>query len=153
MTAKHVHPPFEDDCHNCHAVHGSSEENLMDQTGIDLCYTCHDGVKESMEEHPIVHKAVTEKSACMNCHSPHASMFDKYLLAESKELCLSCHNKSITTETRKLSNIKKKLTKSTVVHGAIEYEGCSGCHLSHCILFPLIITGGFPCRKLRTLST
>ncbi|MCD4658014.1 MAG: OmpA family protein, partial [Planctomycetes bacterium] len=144
MTAKHIHPPFEDDCRNCHAVHGSSEKNLIDQTGIDLCYNCHDDVKESIGKHQIVHKAVNEKSACMNCHSPHASLQKKFLVAESKELCLQCHNKSIATETRKLSNIKKKLTKSKVVHGAIEFDGCSGCHFSHSSMFPSLLEEAFP---------
>ena len=144
MTAKYIHPPFEDDCRNCHTVHGSSEKNLIDQTGIDLCYNCHDNVKESIENHPIVHEAVNEKSACMNCHSPHASSREKYLVSESIELCLQCHNKLIKTDTRLLSNIKMKLTKSDVVHGAIELDGCEGCHLSHSSIFPSLLQDAFP---------
>ena len=144
MTLKYIHPPFEDDCKNCHNVHGSSEPGLLAQTGLDLCYGCHDGLKESIKASSIIHKPVYEKRACMNCHSPHASSQDKYIIMETKELCLSCHNKSISTETRKLSNIRKKLDKDNFIHGAIEIDGCSGCHSSHASNYPSLLTDAFP---------
>ncbi|MCF6342567.1 MAG: hypothetical protein L3J31_07170 [Bacteroidales bacterium] len=143
MKAKHLHPPFEDDCRNCHLVHGSTEKNLLDLSTTDLCFDCHDDVKESIDSPPVVHGAVSIKKTCANCHSPHSSQQEKFLLKENIALCLTCHNRSITTETAKLSNIRKKLD-SRYVHDAIEFDGCTGCHAAHTSVNPLLLKDSFP---------
>jgi predicted CXXCH cytochrome family protein len=93
---------------------------------------------------PVIHKIVIEKNSCINCHSPHSSSQEKLIKAESIELCLSCHNKSISTAEKKLTNIKQLLKNSKVMHGAIEQEGCSGCHAAHASRYPSLLTAAFP---------
>ncbi len=144
MTTEYIHPPFEDACNNCHSPHGSTQKYLMDQSVQELCYMCHDDIMVSVDTLPYVHGIVNEKKTCTNCHSPHASAQEKFLISEGKELCLGCHNKIISTESRKLSNIKQKITKSKVVHGAIEFDGCSGCHAAHASTNPSLLKEAFP---------
>jgi len=105
---------------------------------------CHDDVREGLESLPYVHGVINQKKTCANCHSPHASPQDYFLVAEGKDLCLGCHNKIIATKTRKLSNIKQKIKNSKVVHGAIEFDGCSGCHAGHGSIFPSLLKEKFP---------
>jgi len=144
LTAKFIHPPFEDDCRNCHDVHSSVEDHLLIQKTTEVCYNCHDDLKMSVSSLPMVHKAIDEKRGCMNCHSPHASSNEKYLIAETKELCLSCHNKAVTTESKNLTNIKQLLKSSKVIHGAIEVDGCLICHTAHASKYSSLLVSNFP---------
>lgn len=143
LNAANHHPPAED-CSNCHSTHGSEMDYLMDQSTIDLCYMCHDNIREDIENKPYVHGIVNEKKTCSNCHSPHGSDYEKYLISDGKELCLGCHNKAISTKTRTLSNISKKVNESKVVHGAIEFNGCKGCHSAHASSHTSLLNESFP---------
>ncbi|MCB2219979.1 MAG: OmpA family protein [Bacteroidetes bacterium] len=144
ITEEFIHPPFEDDCMNCHSPHSSEEGQLMDLPGNGLCFECHDDIRESIESSHVIHKVINEDGGCAQCHSAHASSNPKYLLDKPTELCLSCHNKSITTSTRKLSNIRQKLDEDHFVHGAIEFDGCAGCHTAHFSEFPSLLTDAYP---------
>ena len=131
IKMENVHPPFQNNCLNCHNQHSSNEEKLLDLTPQNLCIYCHDDMQRKIEKATVVHGALTDKRSCLNCHSPHASPQKKFLLADTKELCLGCHNKTIVVGTRKISNIDQTIKKSKSVHGAIEKNGCTGCHDPH----------------------
>ena len=150
LSNTNIHPPAEESCDNCHQSNGN-EHPLENVNGFTLseeipglCYVCHDDIKSSIESLPVKHKAVSEKKGCMNCHSPHSSAQENLIKTDSKELCLGCHNKSISTPDKKISNIKQLLKNSKVVHGAIELDGCTGCHTSHASKYPFLLTAAFP---------
>ena len=78
-----LHPPFEDDCTNCHelkAEEAKHPENPGQEYTIGdevptLCYNCHDekGTKQN------IHSPV-EEGDCTTCHSPHGSNSEYFLL-------------------------------------------------------------------------
>ena len=144
MTMAHKHPPFENNCLNCHNQHSANEPKLLDMSGSNLCFFCHEDMQKKIEKATTVHGAVTDTRSCLNCHSPHASPQNKFLLAEPKELCLSCHNKIIAVGTRKIANIEQTLKKSKSVHGAIEKNGCIGCHDPHASTNPSLLLKSMP---------
>lgn len=144
------HPPAEESCDNCHQSTGNEHplENVKGFSLIEgipeLCFACHDDVKNFIQNMPVIHKAVIEKKSCINCHSPHSSSEEKLMKTETKELCLSCHNKAISTTDKKLTNMKQLLKISKVIHGAIDLEGCSGCHAAHASRYPSLLKTAFP---------
>lgn len=131
LKASHVHPPFEDDCQNCHGNHNSKERKLLVSKTPDLCFDCHDDIKKDIESKSVPHKALYLKNNCANCHSPHGSEQESLLIDNETNVCLSCHRKTIKTDDRTIRSMQDVLTKSKVIHGAIEVGGCSSCHFPH----------------------
>jgi len=131
LQMANVHPPFQNNCLNCHNQHSGDEPKLLDMKTQNLCLYCHDDMQKKIDKAVVVHGAVTDKASCLNCHSPHASPQKKFLKAAPNDLCLSCHNKTIAVGQRKILNIDQTLKKSKSVHGAIEKNGCIGCHDPH----------------------
>lgn len=150
LSNTNIHTPAEESCDNCHQSNGNEHpmENLKGFTMSEeipaLCYVCHDDVKSSIENLPVKHNAVREKKSCMNCHSPHSSSFENLIKSDNIELCLGCHNKSISTVDKQLTNIKQLLKNSKIVHGAIELDGCIGCHTSHASKYPFLLKSAYP---------
>ncbi|NVO01270.1 MAG: cytochrome c3 family protein [Bacteroidetes bacterium] len=141
-----VHPVAEG-CDNCHVATGkehpgSDKGFTLSQKLPDLCITCHPDAMDATKS-PFSHKALTEKKSCVNCHSPHSTTEKKLLLKDEKTLCLSCHNKSITSGTKKYSNIKLIVEKSKYVHAAIE-SGCISCHTPHGSKTAQLLKNNFP---------
>ena len=74
------HPAaLEDGCVNCHQINinehtqnGTKGLALADKMP-DLCFACHDDIKNNITSLPVIHQAVNEKKFCVNCHSPHSS--------------------------------------------------------------------------------
>ena len=139
-----VHPPFQNNCLNCHNQHSSNEEKLLDLTPQNLCVSCHDDMQNKIDKATTVHGAITDKRSCINCHSPHASNEKKFLIKDVKTLCLSCHDRTYTTGPRKVANISQILEKSKNIHGAIEKVGCVGCHDPHASSNPFLLNKAFP---------
>ncbi len=77
------HPPVEENCLNCHAVHGSNHNRLVVMKVPQLCQQCHDGAyhpgtpwtKFSSFSPPVSTPGVTAPAgqlvgrACLNCHN------------------------------------------------------------------------------------
>ncbi len=143
------HPAALDDgCTNCHqsndSIHpktGSKTFTLSDKMP-DLCFNCHDAIKTDITTLKSVHKIINQKKFCVNCHSPHSSSQAKLLINEEKTLCLSCHNKTITTSTRNIENIKLTLSSKNI-HPALE-GGCNGCHKPHASANNFLLNNAFP---------
>jgi predicted CXXCH cytochrome family protein len=144
------HTPAKNGCNNCHETKLSehpekiSKGLFLTKEMPDLCYGCHEGVKQEIDTTRFVHKAVKEEKQCANCHSPHAADVKKLLIAEKNKLCLSCHDKETTKANGERSvNIKQLLADSKVIHPAIK-GGCTSCHKPHASTENYLLISAFP---------
>ncbi|NVO19308.1 MAG: cytochrome c3 family protein [Bacteroidetes bacterium] len=131
------HAPAAESCSNCHQVNiiehtknGARGLNLIKEVP-QLCYSCHDDIKQDLDTLRNLHMAVTMDNKCSNCHSPHSSDEKKLLVSAQKKLCSSCHNKDIKSDGKLAINIKKLLANSKVIHPPVEKAGCVVCHQPH----------------------
>ena len=131
LRAEHVHPPAKENCFNCHEPHSSTEAHLSNSKPLDMCMNCHQTFVDSVHQMPSVHGAINIEKACLNCHDPHSSDERHIVVAKEKEMCISCHDKTIETDSGSIANIGQMLSEGKMIHGAIEYIGCSVCHSPH----------------------
>ncbi|MEI6749392.1 MAG: cytochrome c3 family protein, partial [Bacteroidota bacterium] len=110
----------------------------------ELCFTCHESVKNEIDTLRNVHQAIITEKLCINCHSPHSSDEKKLLVSEQKKLCLSCHNKDATADGKKTTNIKKLMASAKVIHPALENGGCVVCHKPHGSSNNYLLISAFP---------
>lgn len=75
------------DCLNCHGVHGETGSMAMEETGRELCFSCH-----ADKEGPFAFEHAPVMEDCMICHSPHGTVADNLLKQSEPALCLSCHS-------------------------------------------------------------
>lgn len=139
---KNIHKPFKLNCLSCHDSHGGTQNAILKSNMPDVCYKCHENIKLRIENNDHVHSATSESNKCANCHNPHASDFNNLILDENFDTCLRCHNKEINTEDRTISNIKKTLTESNLIHSPVE-DGCSSCHDPHAAENMFLLGTGF----------
>jgi len=118
------------DCLGCHDVHSSNNSKLVSAKTPTLCLSCHKKLDKKIKKATIVHAQVTKEGGCLECHTPHSSKVKKLLVSNGRELCLTCHDKTITIDTRKITNIGKLLKESKVQHPALK-KRCTGCHDPH----------------------
>jgi len=106
-----LHPPFQDDCRECH----SGNSGKISQ---EICLECHDEIKEELFSS---HSHLLDRggNSCTNCHSPHAG--DTKALLKQKQLlvCRKCHND--TFKRHEDSRYKHKATAGR----------CNVCHAIH----------------------
>jgi len=87
-------PAKEGTCLECHVPHYADVEDLLAETGADLCKGCHKLDEASME---IAHHAIgLEGTNCTGCHEGHSAdnegLMHKVLHAPfEKEECVACH--------------------------------------------------------------
>lgn len=74
------------DCENCHNPHGGSVSLTSENTGRELCFSCH-----PEKEGPFVYEHAPVNEDCMACHTPHGSVTDNLLIQSEPGLCLNCH--------------------------------------------------------------
>ncbi|MEI6435436.1 MAG: cytochrome c3 family protein [Bacteroidota bacterium] len=149
VEKKILHAPLKESCRSCHLVNIPDHPEKLPK-GLfltkkipDLCYACHDKLKKEIDTLRVVHLAVSDGKQCMNCHSPHSSDENKLLVATKKEICLNCHDKELSILGRKYTNIKQLLSKSKVIHSAIE-GGCSVCHKAHGSEYNYLLISAYP---------
>lgn len=124
---KYVHGPVASgDCLDCHDVHQSDNKFQLKESGVALCYMCHDKTKLGRK---FPHPPITE-GKCLDCHDPHQSD-NKYILkAEGSDLCILCHNKSMFS--------------GKSIHGPVATGECSACHVTHGTQYPHLLKHSFP---------
>ena len=108
-----IHPPFEEDCENCH----SQNTSLVEQEP-QLCYTCHDTIQQKVEKATVPHPAV--EMGCTACHTPHASSHKPLFLSSMISTCGTCHD-----------DLADRMLGNASVHGIIKKVGCQACHTPH----------------------
>jgi DmsE family decaheme c-type cytochrome len=74
------------DCLDCHGAHGETGRMAMENTGRELCFSCH-----ADKEGPFVFEHAPVMEDCSICHSPHGTVADNLLKQTEPTLCLSCH--------------------------------------------------------------
>ncbi len=77
-------------CLNCHGGHSVEESFLLNESGLELCYTCHADKRAlfNMRSH---HPVEEGRMACTACHNTHSGQYESQLNAERDELCYGCH--------------------------------------------------------------
>nr|MBN2277366.1 DmsE family decaheme c-type cytochrome [candidate division Zixibacteria bacterium] len=73
-------------CLDCHNPHGGQATLTMENTGRELCFSCH-----PEKEGPFVYEHAPVNEDCMVCHTPHGSVADNLLIQTEPALCLNCH--------------------------------------------------------------
>jgi DmsE family decaheme c-type cytochrome len=73
-------------CGDCHNPHGGRARLTADNSGRELCFSCHGEM-----EGPYVYEHAPVNEDCLICHNPHGSVADNLLKQAEPSLCLSCH--------------------------------------------------------------
>jgi predicted CXXCH cytochrome family protein len=107
LNATSVHPPFTEGCENCH-----SEGTALSEKDPDLCFMCHDGVKEAAAKAKVPHPALDV--GCTSCHTPHVSSQTHLIKGPQAQVCGECHSMD-----------------HPFLHGVINAVGCQACHEPH----------------------
>ena len=143
---KHVHKPLKEGCIACHNPHNATARKLLVANAGALCLDCHTETAKLLASAKVPHKALTTGAQCLSCHEPHSSTIDGLLLQESFDLCLKCHDTDtmVSTNGRKLQNIKAWLDTNKVWHGPVETKDCSDCHDPHGADHFRLLTDDYP---------
>jgi DmsE family decaheme c-type cytochrome len=73
-------------CLDCHNPHGGRVGLAQDDSGRELCFSCH-----PEKEGPFIYEHAPVSEDCMTCHTPHGSVADNLLIQTEPTLCLNCH--------------------------------------------------------------
>lgn len=132
-----VHPELATTCDICHTSTGEEHPRasikgfrLTEKLPV-LCFNCHSDFQEHIEAYVSVHGAVTDSVSCLNCHNAHSSPEKRLLKTGNNDLCLRCHDKTITTDSTRIRNIKQTLSRAKSLHPPVEAGGCVSCHNPH----------------------
>ena len=119
-TVAWSHAPFEfGDCSICHQKNDSKSPGPINMPVNELCYSCHDQIKDGIKGHQFKHAPV--EYSCVACHNPHNAKAKKLLHDNVPQLCYGCHG-----------NIKDIVQKSPVQHGSVTADkSCLNCHTPH----------------------
>ncbi len=91
-----VHGPLAvGQCKVCHDPHGSPFRLQLHSEKKQLCYSCHQELRRTLETSSAIRHAVIEEKGCAVCHEPHASQLPLQLRRPLNELCLDCHEKQL----------------------------------------------------------
>jgi predicted CXXCH cytochrome family protein len=102
-----IHPPFTEGCGTCH-----SEGTGLAEKDPDLCFMCHDGIKEAASKAKAPHPALD--MGCTSCHTPHVSAEPHLIKGPQVQVCGECHS-----------------MEHPFMHGVIASVGCQACHEPH----------------------
>ena len=106
-----LHPPFKDDCRECHT-------NNSGKISQEKCLECHDEIREELYSS---HSHLTDRdgNSCTNCHSPHAGDAKSLLKWKQTVVCRECHDD--TFKRHEDTRYKHKATA----------DRCNICHAVH----------------------
>jgi len=105
-------------CLPCHDYQSFPNKYELRSQGAELCYSCHDRVREQVATAAFIHGPVAA-GYCAVCHDPHAANERFLLVKKADRLCVSCHQDMLT-----------ELAKP-FLHKPIEQGNCTGCHDPH----------------------
>ncbi len=105
-------------CLPCHDYQSFPNKYEIRSLGAELCYTCHDKLKEKVNSMAFIH-GPTAAGMCVVCHDPHGSSEKFFLRKKTDRLCVSCHQEFL----REYSKI--------TIHQPVEDGDCTGCHDPH----------------------
>lgn len=105
-------------CLPCHDYQSFPNKYELRVQGAELCYTCHDRVREQIAKASYIHGPVAA-GYCVVCHDPHGANERFLLTRKSDRMCVSCHQDMLA-----------ELAKP-VLHKPIAEGSCTGCHDPH----------------------
>jgi predicted CXXCH cytochrome family protein len=105
-------------CLPCHDYQSFPNKYELRSQGAELCYSCHDRVREQISKSSFIHGPVAA-GFCVVCHDPHGANERFLLVKKADRLCVSCHQDM-------LSELAKPF-----LHKPIEQGSCTGCHDPH----------------------
>jgi predicted CXXCH cytochrome family protein len=127
-----VHEPAKTDCIGCHSGHGADNVKMLKADAPELCYPCHEKIKNMAENAKYKHSVVSTEDGCLKCHTPHASTVKYNLKAAPMTLCMSCHDKPVNVSQDKTIESFAAQTKGRkFLHGPVAQKDCQGCHITH----------------------
>jgi predicted CXXCH cytochrome family protein len=118
-------------CLECHDAHASNQPKLLAKPVKDLCFSCHEKIRLTVELAKIQHGALAEMRECLNCHEPHATQYTRLLRNNTRAVCLKCHDKEIETSKGRIHDMSSVIADRTTLHGPITINDCSKCHQIH----------------------
>jgi predicted CXXCH cytochrome family protein len=118
FSDKFVHKPVaEGNCQKCHNPHVAKYAGLLVTMTTELCYDCHDDLRQAAEGKKNVHKPFSAGN-CLACHDPHSSENKGLVRAkEPRDGCLNCHTQMVD--------------KYKYVHRPYAAGNCQACHQPH----------------------
>ena len=105
-------------CLPCHDYQSFPNKYELRSQGAELCYSCHDRVREQVSKSAYIHGPVAA-GYCVVCHDPHGANERFLLVKKADRLCVGCHQDMLT-----------ELAKP-FLHKPIEQGSCTGCHDPH----------------------
>ena len=127
-----VHEPAKNDCIGCHNPHGASNSKMVKEFAPYLCYTCHKDIQKIAENSMYQHSVVSDIDGCLQCHTPHASSVKFILKSKPTKICMTCHDKpQEITKDNILPAFTDQIKDKKFLHGPVQDNDCSGCHLTH----------------------
>jgi predicted CXXCH cytochrome family protein len=158
-------------CLNCHTAHGGELANLMKNTPVKACMTCHDkkielgqghvvaAVPEVLDPLKIKHGPVRQGN-CGGCHAVHGGQYTRLLTApypetfyepfrlETYGLCFTCHNKELCLrkESTTVTAFRNGSRNLHYVHVNKGKQGrtCRACHSTHASTNPVHVRESVP---------
>ncbi|MCB9849869.1 MAG: cytochrome C [Phycisphaerales bacterium] len=106
-------------CSGCHNPHASEHKGLLLAEGRDLCFKCHQPMKQRLADAKDVHSPAQE--GCTDCHDAHGSAYRMLTRETGSALCFDCHD-----------DISDAVEDAMVKHSAVtDGKGCAACHDAH----------------------
>lgn len=131
-TAAFSHRDTKKECLACHAPHASNQKGLLTERVETLCLSCHDDVRQLVNDAVVTHDAVRSKRHCLTCHTPHAADNARMLATDQSDTCLQCHDKPVTAhDGRTIPNMTDVIRNSPFKHGPVKSNQCGACHAVH----------------------
>jgi predicted CXXCH cytochrome family protein len=108
------HLPFvQGQCQSCHTSRGAKTTVAR---GAELCFKCHQPLKDELEQRKFVHAPVRGTTECLACHGEHGGQAQPVLRRTTEALCFGCHD--------------RKIMGGSIRHAALD-QGCLVCHDPH----------------------
>ncbi len=131
-SVQRSHLKIENTCLACHDGHASDYPGHLVGQAAELCLSCHEDIKQSIDTAIVAHDAVLSGERCLACHDPHASDRPMMLRDGQGQVCLECHAKSlVANDGRTIPEMTSELTGRTFSHGPVKAGHCTACHSVH----------------------
>jgi len=105
-------------CLPCHDYQSFPNKYELRTQGAELCYSCHDRIREQVSRSANVHGPVAA-GYCVVCHDPHGANERFLLVKKADRLCVSCHQDMLTEFAKPF------------LHKPVEQGLCTACHDPH----------------------
>lgn len=140
---KYPHAPAQGDCTLCHRPHSSPYRFQLRETGVALCFSCHESSSFGGKS---IHEPVA-LGQCTSCHSPHGTDHPRLLLHPFPEelylpyndqayiLCTTCHSRDLARHKRTATETGFRNGDRNLhyvhVNNQTKGRSCKVCHAPH----------------------